>query len=435
VSSPRWLRELGAALWSPLAALGAPRRTWGFAALYLAAATVLLAAVGWAVASYWTPAKEWALAQLVPPSWRFAVRWAIEQFLAERERLLAANAIATGGLLAVTLLLFPLKELVSTSFERGARLLGDEPIRELPLWEQAWQEAKLLAILLAAQGSLFWLGLLGGPTGSRIAAVLGALVLCAGFAIDFAAPILQRHQGRYSQILKLLAGTPLASLAFGALFAAPSWIVARLWAAHPEWSTARAVLLVFAGTVVGTVWAALAGTWFGARLYPRFCALRRSRPATRAVAWLVVLAVLAGNGWAFGALARSLHHKSQILNCTYRVDPRSLRLDTSSLPALLDDEARIGVTIDVAITNPTTAEVAIENNRLELRHRGDLVATARLRPLRVPAGASVVQTVGLDADLTPSILFRGRDLLRGGELSLTLWLELSELVTVPIALH
>lgn len=431
--APRWIAELGAAIAAPAAALRAPPRAWRLALVYLLAASALLGVAGWAVTTWWQPAREWVLASIVPPSWRFAVRWLADRLLADRERLLAASAIATTGLMLVTVALFPLKEAVSRAFEVDGRLLADRPIDEPPWWKQGWQELELFAVFVAVQASLFWPALWGGGA-ARLAAIGGALFLVFSYALDFTSPILQRHRASTGKLYKVLGRTPLAALAFGALFAAPPWLASRAWAAHPEWSPTRAVLLVFGATVLGIAWAALAGTWFGARLVPRLARTPRPRRATRVAAWLAIVGLLVANAWGYAALVRAVRAKAPILQCDYDVDPRSIRVDTSSLAALLDDEARLTLRLDVTIHNPTELDAALEDSRLELRHRGALVASARVRPVRVAAGATVTETIAVDAALTPSLLGRGRELFRIDELSLTLWVRIDRHLEIPLRL-
>ena len=69
--------------------------------------------------------------------------------------------VASGASLVVTMLLFPIKEHVSLVYERDARLV-DDPIDELPLWEQGWQEVKLFLGFVAVQGGLLWMGYFPG---------------------------------------------------------------------------------------------------------------------------------------------------------------------------------------------------------------------------------------------------------------------------------
>jgi hypothetical protein len=364
--STGWLADLGAALKSPLVLFRLPRRAWRWLVIYLLAAGALLALVGALVGVCWTPAKTWLIAFVVPASWRPTATWLVDHLLAEQERALIANAIVTGSLMVVTVTLFLVKEHLSLVYEQDARLLDGAELRELPLWEQGWQELKLFAFYLAVQASLFWMGL-GGHAWKRSALVLSYGFMFFAYSVDFVSPIFQRHQGRYSQILKAMLATPLASFLFGAMFAAPVVVAARLWAAHPGWSMPAAVTVLFAANLCGIAWAAVAGTWFGARIFPRFAAAPRSHWATRSLAWLAVVALLAANGYGYGRLAVSVRAKSQLLKCHYHLVLSSFRLDTSSLPSLLDDEARLTVTFDVEIENPTALDVAVEDSRLELR--------------------------------------------------------------------
>jgi len=413
------------ALRAPAAITRLGRRTWLLLALYLSLATAVLGVLVWSVAANRDELRALVLDYLFPESWHYAARFVVDHFFAEQQLAIVINAVIGGSLLLVTVLLFYVKELVSASYETDAKLC-DEPIRELPLWMQGWEEAKLFLLFVAVQASIFWIDYYPGAWRRPVALILSYGFLFFMFAIDFLSPVLQRHQGHYSRILKTLFRHPLAALVFGAIFAAPSLIVARLWALN---TTA-----VFAANVVSIGWAAVAGTWLGAHLLDDFRATPRSHVATRVVAWVCVLALLSWNGYRYRALVLSVHHKSQILKCDYRVDPSSFGVDTPSWSDLLDDDVTIGVHFDVEIRNPTEFLLEIEDNRLELRHGGEAMGTTRLSPLSVRPGQTVTERVGLSLQLEPSRLAKGLDLLDWDDWELTLYVQVAPRFELPIYL-
>jgi MFS family permease len=381
-------RQFVEALRSPLAIVRLPRRSWRLLSLYMGLAAAVLAVSAWLIAANKDSLRALALEYLFPESWHFAVRYVIDRFLAEQQFAILANAIVGGSLLLVTVLLFYVKEIVSASYEEDAKLC-DEPMEELPLWEQGWQEIKLFLFFVAVQASIFWIDYYPGAWRRPV-----ALVLSYGFLFF--------------------------------MFAAPSLIAARLWPLD--------ITAIFAANVVGIAWAAVAGTWLGAKMLGDFRATPRSRVPSRVVAWLVLAALLGWNGYRYGALVLSIHHKSQLLKCDYSVDTSSFGVDRPGLTALLDDDITLGVHFDVRITNPTEFKVEIEDNRLELRHGGELMGITKLSPLSVESGATVDQRVVLSLQMEPTKLAKGLDLLDLEDWEMTLYLEVAPHFELPVYL-
>ncbi len=408
-------------------------KTIGWFVAYLSLCAGVLALVGWTVLANREALREALLGYLFPDSWHWAAGFAVDRFLAQQEMTVLITAVTTGALMMTTLLLFPVKEFLSASFETEARLV-DEPVVEHPLLMQGWEEVKLFVFWLAVQMQIFWIGYHPGAWREVVAVGVGYAFLFFTFAIDFASPVFQRHKGLYSQILKTLAAHPVASLSFGAVFAAPPIVAGRLWEANPHWSVTTAVIVVFAANVASIAWAAVAGTWLGSRMMADFSRRRPSGWPARIIGWTIVLALLVFNSYRFGALVLSLHHKSQILKCDYSVDLGSFGVETPSLTALLDDRVDVGVHFDVVIENPTEFDVEIEKNRVELVHGGDRVGTTKLSPVRVASGEKVVQRVALTLSVKPSMLRKGLDLIEPEAWEATLYLEVAPGFEFPVYL-
>ena len=427
------MNALVAAVLSPLAILRLPRRAWALLITYIASAAALLYFARWLLLEYEGALTQLVLDYLFPSSWHFAAELVIERYFAAQERVVVINLVIASALMLVTVLLFWLKELVSAAFESDAKLTS-KPVQEHPLWEQAWQEIKLLLLFFAVQGSIFWIGYQPSATWKKTAVALSYLFLFFTYAIDFVSPVFQRHLGHYSRIMKTLVAKLPAALAFGVIFALPTIIVGRLWEANPEWTWSRALAILFGVNVVTISWACVAGTWLGSRWMADFEKTKRSSTVSRVVAWVLVLGLALGNGYAFGAVGLSIHHKSQILKCDYDVIWTSFGFERPSLMALLDDEVEIAVHIDVSISNPTSFDVAIEDNRLEVRHRGDQVATTSLAPLKVPAKETRRQTIEFRMKVTPSMLRKGRELFDASAWKMALYLEVAPGFEFPIYL-
>jgi uncharacterized protein involved in cysteine biosynthesis len=430
--------QLAHAVWhGPLAIRRLRARGLAWLVVYVALAALILGFVAHQVRVHEGDVVELLVGYVFPADWGFAGRALVKRLIAAQERALLVNAAIATSLVIIQVLLFPVKEFLSSAFEREARLV-DLPIDEFPLWFQAWEELKLFLYYLAAQGCIFWLGYTTDPARKQLALGLSYLYLFASFGIDFISPVLQRHKQRYSTMLKTLALHPVLVVGFGAVFSLPTILVGRWVAAHGTMSFGRQLGWLFAANIAGIAWAAIAGTHVGAKLVADARQTRRPAPATRALAWLALLSVLGWNAWRFGAVGLALHHKSQILKCHYALDWTSIGVDRPSVfglaSGLRHDAIDVGVHFDVTIDNPTTYDVVIEKNHLDVTNQGKRVATASLSPLAVPAGGSARAHVSLPLRVAPSAIAQGRALLDGDAWAVTWWLEVAGGFDFPVYL-
>lgn len=424
-----------AAIDAPTAVRRLRRRSAAWLAIYIAAATAVLGIVATLIVRHEDGLLQLVLDYLVPKDWQFAARSLIRRVLDQQEKAVLINAALGASLLVVQILLFPIKEMVSAAIEEEGDLVG-EPFDEHPLWFEAWEEIKLFVFVLTMQATIFWIGYSDDPVRGRVALVLSYVVLFASVGIDFLSPVLQRHKLRYSQMIKSFAAHPVLLFGFGAVFALPSIIAARIAVTHPSWTLSTQIAFSFGVQILGVALAAVGGTVAGAPLVAD--AKRRGRVAwpVRAVAWIVMLGLLGWNVYRFGTVGRSLHHKSQLLKCDYKIDTASLHADTPSAFDLVTGIKRDKITItagfDVTVTNPTSVDVEIENNRLELRQRGQLIAQAQLPRGKVPAHSVQRLAVTVPLSIAPSQALRIRQLWTTKDWALTLYLEVADGFEFPI---
>ena len=155
----------------------------------------------------------------------------------------------------------------------------------------------------------------------------------------------------------------------------------------------------------------------------------------RMATWLALFLLLVGNAYAFGVVGSSLHHKSQILKCHYRVDWDSFGFERPGWLGLLGQTIDVGVHIDVDIENPTPFLVKIENNRVDVRHDGQEVATTKLSPLTVEPGHSSRQRVSFTLALSrDALLHEGRELFSADGWQIILYVEVASGFWFPIYL-
>lgn len=422
---------------APLAARHLSKRSAAWLALYLAAAALILGIVAYLVVANRERMMDAVMTYVLPEDWKVAAKFLVKKVFAQQEQAVITNAALSMSLMIVTITLFPLKEKVSATLEEDAQLLA-EPFDEHPLWFEAWEEAKLFLGMLVAQGTIFWIGYSDDPVRRNIALVASYMVLFAGVGLDFLTPVLQRHRQRYSVMMKSLGVNFILLFAFGAIFALPAIITARVTAAHTDWSPDVQMGFAFGAQVLGIAAAAIGGTVAGAPLLADAQKRPRSSLPVRIGIWVMFLALAAWNAHRFFIVGRSLNHKTQILKCQYDVDWSSFSADTPSAydlaMAIRSDTITVGLHFDVAITNPTSVDVEIEDNRLEVRQKEQLVATTQLPRARVPAGTTQKVTVKLPLSIKPSQALRIRELFTTKDWAITLWLHVDDDWDFPIYL-
>lgn len=422
---------------APLAARHLRLRSAAWLLAYLAAATVILGIVAYLVISNEERLSDTLLAYVLPADWRVAAKFLVKKVFAAQEHAVLTNAALSMSLMVVTITLFPLKEKVSATLEEDARLLT-EPFDEHPLWFEAWEEIKLFLAMLAAQGTIFWIGYSDDPARRSLALVLSYLVLFASVGFDFLSPILQRHRQRYSVMMKSFAANPFLLFGFGALFALPAIITARVVATHTDWSAGTQLAFSFGAQVFGIAFAAIGGTVAGAPLLADAKLRTPSSLLARIGIWVLLLGLLGWNGYRFGVIGRSLHHKSQILKCEYDVDWSSFSADLPSAlelaGAIHSDAITVGIHFDVSIKNPTGIPLEIEDNRLDIRQHDQLVAQTHLPRVKILPGATEKVTVKLPLTIKPSQVLRIRELITTKDWTMTLWLHVDDDFDFPIYL-
>jgi hypothetical protein len=440
------LHQIGWVVRAPLALFALSRAGWALVLLYLLFASGLLGAVAWAVVTHQQTVRQLLLHYLFPESWHFAAELLVEHLLSSQTRAVLINATASGSLVLVAVLLFPLKERLSATFERERRLADQAP-SELPLWQQGVEELSLLLLYLATFAAIFWIGYPPDPGRRLLATVLSYGFLFFSFAVDFVSPLLQRHGGRYSQILKTLLQHPLAALGFGATFALPAVLVGLWLQQREEIPLATAVIALFSANLIAIVWATVAGTWLAARLLPTAQQTPRTSAPLRWLCWLALLAALAVNGYLFGSLGAAVHHKSQLLKCAYSVAPGSIEIDLpraaraeswrgklkAAWGALTEKTVAVEARMVLTVKNPTPFDVTVERNRIEVRHGETRIAEGWVSPLAVPAGGQRTQLVQLDLRLRPGVLRKGHELF-ANRWRITLFLRIAPGFDFPVYL-
>jgi hypothetical protein len=122
-----------------------------------------------------------------------------------------------------------------------------------------------------------------------------------------------------------------------------------------------------------------------------------------------------------------------VLKCNYQLDSKSVRFETPNFGELLDGQLTLRGSAEVVIENPTRFDFSVERNRLEIRHKDELVSETRLSPFEVRAGRTIRQRIELSLRVRPSFVLHGLSLFKGGW-SVVLYLDVGAGFDLPIYL-
>ncbi len=401
------------------------RRAWALFISYLCVAGGVVTGVALLLVTLGPDIRDALLEYLFPEHWRMAGKMLFERYLNEIGEQVLAIFILNGGMSAISMTCFAIKEGLSRRIEHTNPLLpfGHEP---WPLWRQAVEELKFAVLYLLAYNIIFWVFYFI-PEGLRIVPkALSYFVLFTFFNITFLCPLFLRHRIGYGRMVRTFFVRPFAAYGFAAFYLAPGLIAA--WLLKGQGHDLSTVVGVLLGIHVFTVApAAAGGTWVTARLLPKAQSMRPSRWFTRAIGWLVMFAMLGVSGYVWATLAGSINAKTQILKCQYRVDWSTFDY---KLPSMSD--LTVGLSVDIEIHNPTDVDVLVEDSRLEVENKEKHFATVQIGRIEVPAGETRRERVDLKLEISLGRLLEYKELLVAKDWKFTLWIQVDEDWEFPI---
>ena len=262
--------------------------------------------------------EAWLMVKLVPEVWHPTVNDLIQRFFFEELR---AFLVTTGfglGVVTVGITLFPLKEKLSTTYERERfPELEKQPLP--PLWSQGLEEIKLAFLYFLLQGMSLFLAVQGYPILASLGAALSIAYLVAAMALDHCSPFFQRRNHKiHSVIWILLRHAPLRTTLIGLICIGPVIILERLLPTSLDPGGAIAIL-VFT-EVLGMACATLLGCHLGFALVTKEKEFTDQRPpALWTLSYRISFFILTiWLGVFFSWWGNRIHSDYQIIKCQYQ---------------------------------------------------------------------------------------------------------------------
>lgn len=176
--------------------------------------------------------------------------------------------------------------------------------------------------------------------------------------------------------------------------------------------------------------------------------------------WVVLIGLFSANLYAFGGLARTMHHKSPLFKCEYSIVEDSFEIETPSVVGAISDlvqgrfmkaipkvigavqeglegKVDVGVGFDLEIKNDNRVRLEFEENRLEIRYKSKLIAMTKIQPFRVDPGSTSVEEIRFNFEIDKELVKQLPSLWSDGvgELEITLFVQIAKGVEFPIYLR
>ncbi len=364
--------------------------------LYLILGMSIFSLVGALLLHHQDSMKQLLLDYLFPQAWQSISESLINFLFESQAKVVIANAILSGSLVAASVFLFPVKEKYSAVFEQEQGYPNGEP-HEFPLWLQGWEETRLFLFYLTAQMIIVWIGYYPYQWANVTSIVLSYLFLFYTFGLDLISPTLQRHRIRYSQINKLLTKNILTTLSFGLLYSLPALLLSQWIMTMENLNLLEVSIILFVINLLFIAIAIPAGTLLATRLLPELKSMTPVASTSKILGYGLGLTLLVGGLILHTRLLQSMHHKSQILKADYRVNWDSFHFEYSDIGNLLNGQSFGTMSLDMEISNPTEFDIAFENSQIKISKDEKIISDIAMKGFAVPAGNSRPITLSFDA--------------------------------------
>ncbi len=364
--------------------------------IYLVLGLSIFSIVGSLLFHHQNDLKQLVLDYLFPEAWQ-SISESLFNFLFESQaKVVIANGILSGSLVAASVFLFPIKEKYSAIFEQEQGYPNGEP-HEFPLWMQGWEETRLFLFYLTAQMIIVWIGYYPYQWAHITSIILSYLFLFYTFGLDLISPTFQRHRVRYSMINKLLSRHIVVTLSFGLLYSLPAMLLSQWIMTFDNLNLLEVSIILFVINLLFIAIAIPAGTLIATQLLPAVKTTRSVSPVSKTLGYGVGFILLIGGLILHTRLLQSMHHKSQVLKASYQVDWDSVEFEYSSLSDVFNGKSFGKFSLGMTVSNPTDFDLAFENSQIKITKDKKLVSDITMKGFAIPAGQSRPITLSFDA--------------------------------------
>ncbi len=343
-----------------------------------------------------THLKQIILDYLFPESWHVISEKLFQFFFESQAKVVLSNLILSSSLVASSVILFPIKEKLSSVFEREMKYPNGET-DEFSLWHQALEETRLLLFYLTAQLCILWIGYYPYAWATITSIVLSYLFLFFTFGLDLIAPTLQRHRISYFLMFKgLIKNTPV-TLIFGLIYSIPSLVVAHFVFAQEQLSLLEMASILFLVNILFIALAVPAGTAIASKLLPEIKSTIPPGNTARSFSYCIMGLLLIGSLFLHSRLLQSMHHKSQILKVEYSIDWSSFDFEIATLGEMASGKFIGNVTFDLNIKNSTEYDLLLEKSLLLIEKDEQRISTIEINGFYIPAASDRDISITLDS--------------------------------------
>lgn len=366
----------------------------------------------------------WLLVKLVPEVWHPAVNDLIHRLFFEELR---AFLVTTGfglGIITVGMVLFPLKEKLSTTYERERfPELGKQ--LQPPLWRQGLEEVKLAFLYLLLQGMSLFLAVQDYTFLASLGAALSIAYLVSAMTLDHCSPFFQRRNCKIHGIIWiLLRHAPLHATSIGLICIGPVIILERHLPTSLEPTVAIAILVL--AEILGMACATLLGCHLGSALVKKETNLANQHPpklwtfSYRTMVFILTIWL----GVFFSWWGNGIHTHYQIMRCQYQPLWKGTKFKIRETKAL--------ISLPLQITNKSSKPLDINRLQIEVKGDGILDGEVILTGSAIQTGETSTIWLNFEAHLTKEAL---SDLPRFLEAKYSTFLKFEPPFSAPIALE
>jgi len=369
--------------------------------------------------------EAYLLQKFIPAEWHSTAQDLTHRLYVEELTTLTVTTSFGLGIISIGLLLFPLKEKLSHTYERE-HFPHLKAHSSPSLWRQGLEELKLASLYLILQSLSLYLIIQGKPHWATLGSALSIGYLILAMTLDHTAPIFHRRGGQIHRILWILIRhAPLRSLLIGTACIGPVIILEKNL--PPHLPATLSITLLVVTEVLGMAIATILGCHLGAKLIEKKPTLAEEpAPKPWTLSYRIITLTLTiwmaifYAWWTKGALTHA-----PLIRAKYRIQPTKTTVQIR--------DTNVHLSIPVEITNRTTTTIAPTELHFQYQHPDHPKTEATLTGPTILGGQSDTLALEIALPLTEETLLNPQKAISDdGSISLQINPPLSKKLTIQI---